>query len=76
MIGVFLNIEAFLEISMAEIVVDECVFFTPQLKTIPAGMDQLPRSMLEELEPFIEYRSKVSSVIRDKTNGKNNFTVR
>lgn len=79
-IGVFLNIESFLDISLVEITMDDCVFHTSQLKMLPAGMDQLPRSMLKEMGPYIKYEAKVSRVEQKEMNRggtrEREFTVR
>lgn len=63
-IGVFYNIEAFLDSALVEILIDECVFFDPKFQYIRHGMDLLPRAMAKNLKSTakIQYNSKVTEI--------------
>ena len=59
-ISVFYNIEPFLDISLVEILVDECLQVDPDFVYIRHGMDLLPRAMAENLN--IQYNAKVTEI--------------
>ena len=63
-IGVFYNIEAFLDNALVEVLVDECVFYDPKFQYIRHGMDLLPRAMAKNLKKTakIQYNSKVTEI--------------
>jgi hypothetical protein len=61
---VYLNVEAFLDLSLVESILEECIFSTKRLNSIGAGVDSLTTFVLEEMEEFIEFNAKVVKVER------------
>ncbi len=55
LLGVFFNMESYLDLGLIEAVIDECVFGNPKLTVIDGGMDQLPRSFHKHLDNDIRY---------------------
>ncbi len=65
----FLNIEALLERSLAEITLDQCDHGTAkELDQIVGGFDKLPRAFLPHLGQDIVYRAKVTSIKHDQNS--------
>ena len=60
----YLNVEAFLDLSLVESILEECIFSTKRLNSIGAGVDSLTTFVLEEMEEFIEFNAKVVKVER------------
>ena len=62
MIGVFYNFEAFLDMSLVENTIDECVFHDPQLKKVEEGMDMLPKGLYRDVDDLVRFNSRVYRV--------------
>ncbi len=70
-IGVFYNVESFLQQSLVEILVDECVFEDPDFTYIKDGMDLLPRAMANDLgNAKIQFNSKVTTIDQKRRQGR------
>jgi len=72
-LGIFANIEPFLEDSLVETLVAECVHLDPDFQYLPEGMDTLPRAMAKELEGQIFLNSKVTKIEQDKSRVRITF---
>ena len=69
-IAIFLNLEGFMDLSLVEAVLEECIFSTKRLNSIGAGVDSLTTHILGEMEDFIEYNAKVVRVERTGEDGE------
>lgn len=67
MAALFLNIEALLERSLAEITIDQCDHgVSKEYDQIVGGFDRLPRAFLPYLGKYIVYRAKVTNIKHDE----------
>ena len=64
-LGVFYNIENFLDAGLVSILIDECVHEDPDFHYILHGMDLLPRAMADPLKNHIKFNSKIVKVTWD-----------
>ena len=69
MIALFLNIEALLERSLAEIAIDQCDHGNSKVfDQIVGGFDKLPRAFLPYLGKDIVYKAKVTTIKHDENS--------
>lgn len=68
MIGVLLDMEAYMGMSFIE-VLRESIFFTStsHFYEITGGMDQLPQAFLPQLKENILFHQKMTKIVQEKT---------
>ena len=63
--GIFSNLEPFLDSSLIEIILDECVYGNSEFDFVVEGFDRIPRALLEDLSDDVIYKARVSEIKHD-----------
>ena len=63
--GIFNNLEPFLDSSLIEIIIDECVYGNSEFDFVVEGFDRIPRGLLEDLGEDVIYKARVSEIQHD-----------
>ena len=61
---IMLNLEAFMDTSVVESIIAECLHLDPKLDRIVGGMDNLARAFLKFLKKDIKINAKVTGIVQ------------